>query len=137
MLWYALEPLFSHRYHQQAPFPCLNPVAAAAAGLLPAGGVGRPLMVIVSRLTQQKGLSLMLHGIKVSWLPYAREDSTLDLLNGWTLRWRVRLMQHIVLGPCDLVAWIHIDNPDTSCCPDPAAGGAVSRGAGGGAGQCE
>lgn len=30
-----------------------------------AAGVGRPLMVIVSRLTQQKGLPLMLHGIKV------------------------------------------------------------------------
>lgn len=30
------------------------------------GGVGRPLMVIVSRLTQQKGLPLMLHGIKTA-----------------------------------------------------------------------
>jgi glycogen synthase len=40
-------------------------VNLAAVLALDAGGVGRPLMVIVSRLTQQKGLPLMLHGIKV------------------------------------------------------------------------
>lgn len=30
-----------------------------------AGRVGRPLVVIISRLTQQKGLPLMLHGLQV------------------------------------------------------------------------
>ncbi|WIA14024.1 hypothetical protein OEZ85_002584 [Tetradesmus obliquus] len=30
------------------------------------GGVGRPLVVIISRLTQQKGLPLMLHGMQVA-----------------------------------------------------------------------
>jgi hypothetical protein len=39
--------------------------ACAAVSSDAAAGVGRPLMVIVSRLTQQKGLPLMLHGIKV------------------------------------------------------------------------
>lgn len=42
------------------------------------GGVGRPLMVIVSRLTEQKGLPLMLHGIKVRVqcinMPWAQAD---------------------------------------------------------------
>lgn len=42
------------------PGPC--PWLPVDAG---ADHVGRPLMVIVSRLTQQKGLPLMLHGIKV------------------------------------------------------------------------
>eukprot|EP00775_Hariotina_reticulata_P010075 gene10075-10230_t len=31
-----------------------------------AGGMGRPLIAIISRLTQQKGLPLMLHGMKVA-----------------------------------------------------------------------
>jgi glycogen synthase len=30
--------------------------------------VGRPLVVIISRLTQQKGLPLMLHGMQVTLL---------------------------------------------------------------------
>jgi hypothetical protein len=34
-------------------------------------------MVIVSRLTQQKGLPLMLHGIKVSWLAHCFEEGSL------------------------------------------------------------
>jgi glycogen synthase len=45
---------------------CCATVRVHAVLVLVAGGVGRPLMVIVSRLTQQKGLPLMLHGIKVT-----------------------------------------------------------------------
>jgi glycogen synthase len=37
--------------------------------LCAAGGVGRPLVVIISRLTQQKGLPLMLHGMQVRHAP--------------------------------------------------------------------
>lgn len=40
-------------------------VQASCLTAYAAGGVGRPLVAIVSRLTEQKGLPLMLHGMKV------------------------------------------------------------------------